>query len=297
MLSILIPTYNYNCLSIVSELQSQCTKSGILYEILVQDDASNSLINNENEKINLLENCRFYANSENLGRGKNINSLSQKSKNEWLLILDCDVFPKHDDFINNYIKSIKNTDIDVVFGGICYKDEKPSDDEMLRWIYGRTRESISVDVRKKHPYKSALTSNLLIKKTVFSSTLFNENVTTYGYEDLLFIKDLKEKNIAIHHIENEGYHLNLETSKQYLAKIKIALQNLSTIYKNDKKLKDESKIIVAYNFLKKTHLNSFIYFIFNNLEKKMENHLLSKNPKLRILDFYKLGYFCKLNKV
>lgn len=295
MLSILIPTYNYDCFPLVSELQSQCATLGITYEIIVQDDASNSLI--DNERINLLDNCRFFSNPVNLGRGKNINSLSQKSKNEWLLILDCDVFPKNDTFINNYIESIKNSDFNVVFGGICYKDEKPSDNEMLRWIYGKTRESIPVEVRKKHPYKSALTSNLLIKKKVFSSTLFNENVTKYGYEDLLFIKDLKEKDIAIHHIENEGYHLNLETSELYLNKIKIALQNLSTIYKNDSSLKDESKIIVAFDFLKKTHLNSVIYFIFNKLEKKLETHLLSKNPKLRILDFYKLGYFCKLNKV
>lgn len=297
MLSILIPTYNYNCLSIVGELQKQCSKLGILYEIVVQDDASNSLINNENNKINQLDNCSFYCNSENLGRGENINSLSKKSKNEWLLLLDCDVFPKEDNFITNYIDCIKNTDFDVVFGGICYKEEKPADNEMLRWVYGKKRESIAVEDRKKNPYKSALTSNLLIKKTVFSSILFNENVTTYGYEDLVFIKDLKEKNIAIHHIENEGYHLNLETSELYLAKIKIAIQNLSSIYKNDSSLKDESKIIVAYNILKKVYLQNIVYHIFNKLESDLENHLLSNKPKLRILDFYKLGYFCKLNKV
>lgn len=295
MLSILIPTYNYNCLSIVGELKKQCDELAISYEIIVQDDASKSELNLENNKINNLKNCSFYSNIENLGRGKNRNSLAQKSKYDWLLLIDCDVFPKNKDFINKYITEIEMSNFDVIYGGICYKDEKPSDDEMLRWIYGKARESIAVEERLKNPYKTALTSNLLIKRKVFMQTLFRENLNKYGYEDLIFFKDLREKSISIHHIENVGYHLNLETSKIYLEKIKTALENLKYIYQTNPNLKDESKILVTYKILKKLWITKIISIFFNLLETKIENNLHSKKPNLTVFDLYKLGYFCKIN--
>ena len=44
MLSILIPTYNYVCVKLVSDLQQQAEGLGCPYEILVADDASDSLL-------------------------------------------------------------------------------------------------------------------------------------------------------------------------------------------------------------------------------------------------------------
>jgi hypothetical protein len=46
MLSVLLTIYNYNVLPIVKELQKQCLECNIEYEVLTQDDASNSIINN-----------------------------------------------------------------------------------------------------------------------------------------------------------------------------------------------------------------------------------------------------------
>ena len=42
MLSILIPTYNYDCSRLVSDLQRQAERMGIGYEVIVADDASPS---------------------------------------------------------------------------------------------------------------------------------------------------------------------------------------------------------------------------------------------------------------
>ena len=39
MLSILIPTYNYDCTQLVADLQQQAEQIGINYEIIVADDA------------------------------------------------------------------------------------------------------------------------------------------------------------------------------------------------------------------------------------------------------------------
>jgi hypothetical protein len=292
MLSILIPVYNYSVYPLISELQKQCLEINIQFEILCQDDASN-LFKIENEKINSLENCNFSINNLNVGRGKNINFLAEKSKYEWLLIMDCDTFPTQNNYIQKYISQINEAE-KVVFGGIEYKKEKPSSDQLLRWFYGNARESISVEKRNINPNGSALTSNILIQKKVFNSNKFNDSITKYGYEDLVFLSDLKKKGVLVKHIDNPTYHLGLETSEQFLAKTKIALENLKSISENNSIYNSESKILKVYNILKQLHLTSFISILFKKTERNLEHNLLSKNPSLFLFDLYKLGYYCSI---
>ena len=61
MLSILIPTYNYNIAPLVNELFLQCELiPNLNFEILVYDDGS-QLYHSENSKINNLKNCSFIS--------------------------------------------------------------------------------------------------------------------------------------------------------------------------------------------------------------------------------------------
>lgn len=293
MLSILIPTYNYNVFPLVSELHKQCLESKIAFEILCQDDASKT-IETENQKINLLENCSFSENTFNLGRGKNINFIAEKAKFEWLLIMDCDTFPTENNFIQKYISKINEKE-KVVFGGIIYKSEQPNKNQLLRWFYGNARESLSVEKRKTNPNENALTSNLLIQKKVFLSNKFDESITQYGYEDLLFLCELKKKGILVSHIDNPTYHLGLETSQQFLDKTKIALKNLKLITETTSLNNSESKILKVSTLLKKFHLTAIISFLFQKTESKIKANLLSKKPSLLLFDLYKLGYYCLIN--
>lgn len=292
MLSILIPVHNYSVYPLISELQKQCLEINIQFEILCQDDSSN-LFTTENQYTNSLENCNFSVNNLNVGRGKNINFLAEKSKFEWLLIMDCDTFPTQSNYIQKYISQINEAE-KVVFGGIKYQKEKPSSNQLLRWFYGNARESISVEKRNTNPNGSALTSNILIQKKVFISNKFNDSITKYGYEDLVFLSDLKKKGILVKHIDNPTYHLGLETSEQFLAKTKIALENLKSISENNSIYNSESKILKVYNVLKQLYLTSFISTIFKKTERNLEENLLSKNPSLFLFDLYKLGYYCSI---
>lgn len=293
MLSILIPIFNYNSYPLVNELHKYCSESEIHFEILCQDDASNEFLH-ENQRINGITNCNYSKNNLNLGRGTNINLLAEKAKFEWLLIMDCDTFPTQSDFIRNYILQI-NHDEKVVFGGIEYQKEKPAEDQLLRWFYGNLRESLSVEKRNTNPNGNALTSNLLIKKNIFNSNKFNELITKYGYEDLVFLSDLQKKGIVVKHIENPTYHLGLETSQQFLNKTKIALENLKILTATNSLTSSESKLLKVSILLKRLYLFSFVSFIFKKTELNMERNMLSRKPSLLLLDLYKLGYFCKIN--
>lgn len=280
MLSILIPVYNYTVLPLVNELVKQCNDSGITFEILCQDDASYSPKNILNQEINLLPNCSFFINEINLGRGKNINSLAQKAIYNWLLILDCDTFPTDSNFIKNYVEVISDSSKNIIFGGIIYEDKKPEKEKLLRWIYGQKRETYSL-----------LTSNLVVKKEVFLQHPFDESITKYGYEDLCFFSLLKKNNFEVSLIENPTFHLNLETSEVFLNKTKTALENLVFLYNSKKISSKESKIIKAFELLKKLKLTKILSFLFKKNQIKVERNLLSENPSLFLFDLYKLGFF------
>lgn len=292
MLSILIPIFNYNSYPLVNELSKYCLESKIHFEILCQDDASNEFLD-ENQIINTLENCNFSSNNSNLGRGKNRNKLADKAQHEWLLFMDCDTFPTQNNFIGNYICQI-NKEEKVVFGGIEYQKEKPADDQLLRWIYGNARESLSVKKRNTNPNGNALTSNILIKKNVFLSNKFDESITKYGYEDLVFLSDLKKKGFIVKHIDNPIYHLGLEISQQFLDKTKIAIENLKILTATTSLDSSESKLLKVSILLKRLYLVNFVAYLFKKNERKMEQNLLSQSPSLMLFDLYKLGYFCSI---
>jgi glycosyltransferase involved in cell wall biosynthesis len=293
MLSILIPVYNYAVYSLVFELHKQCLECNLAFEIICQDDASKDFLI-ENNEINALENCCFSSNETNLGRGKNINKMAGKANYDWLLILDCDTFPQNYHFIKEYHLKIQENRNLIIFGGIVYDVKKPQKDQLLRWDYGHKRESLSVEKRKRKPNSSALTSNLLIKKELFLEYPFDENITKYGYEDLCFMMALETNKIKTKHIENPAFHLNLETSAQFLDKTKTALKNLVYIVNSKKTNLKDSKIITVYSLLKKLKLTSLTVYFFNLFENRITAQLISDKPSLLLFDLYKLGHFCRL---
>ena len=296
MISILIPTYNYNTLPLVEELHRQAVSESIEFEIIVADDGSPINENNEiNSKINQITNCRFERNKVNLGRGQNRNSLIQKAKYDWILLMDCDTFPKEKNFIKTYIERVKTKDEKAIFGGIIYYDEKPKDDEMLRWIFGKSREEIPLPKRLANPFHYALISNILVQKEVLLSHPFDNAIFNYGYEDIVFILGLKREEIALGHIENPAYHLNLEKSAIFLEKFHSSLQNLKLVLDKNIITPEDTALTQIYVGLKRFHLVKIAAFGFGIFKNLYTKNLLSKNPSLFIFDVYRLGYFCQIN--
>ena len=293
MLSILIPVYNYAVFPLVLEVHKQCIAAGIPFEILCQDDCSSSFME-ENQIINQLSYCHLSRNSSNFGRGKNINTLAQKAQFDWLLLLDCDTFPRDSFFIKNYLSFIEKPMAPLAFGGIIYHPKKPHTPQLLRWVYGQKREALSCKFRNKKPNSRALTSNLVIRKEIALRHPFPESVSDYGYEDLSFLSNLGQQNITVFHIDNPTFHLNLETSAQFLAKTEIALQNLSLLIQTKTIKPNESKIIATFLWVKKLHLVQLIAWIFQKTKTVTTKNLLSDNPSLLLFDWYKLGYLCLL---
>lgn len=294
MLSVIIPTYNYSAYELADEIRQQCEETEIGYEIIVLDDASSDLLSLEkNEKINQFYHGKFEKSETNLGRAGNINKLIQKARFEWILLLDCDVKPVKENYIKNYLNCI-NKEYKITFGGIEYKNEKPEKEKLLRWFYGKKREEISAVERNKNPFRTTLTSNILVHKKVFDTTRFNEQITEYGYEDLVFAESLKKNNFTINHIDNPCYHLNYETSEIFITKIETALRNLVRLEEKGIINNDITQLQLTYLKAKRYNFVFLISIAHNIFHKIILLNLKSGKPFLFLLDFLKLGIYSKL---
>ncbi len=296
MISILIPSYNYNTLPLVEDLYEQVRLEAIEFEIIVADDAApENEITAINTKINELDCCQFIRNPTNLGRGQNRNQLVRIAKYDWILFLDCDTIPQSKNFIKLYIDSIKQKTVQAVFGGIIYDKKRPIDDEMLRWVFGKSREEIRLEKRKSAPFHYTLISNILIEKKILKSHPFSSKLVNYGYEDIAFVLELKRNKISISHIENPVFHLNLEKSAVFLEKYHSSLENLKLAIDNDIISAEDTSLTRLYMKLKNLRLLRFSVFLFNCFKKLITKNLISKNPSLFLFDLYRLGYFCHIN--
>lgn len=293
MLSILIPTYNYNVSPLVENLHKQCRKAGIDFEILVNDDASEEIIPDKDLEQKF-DNYTIFIQQKNQGRSKSRNFLISKSKFTWVLFLDADVIPVSESFIKNYLKYI-DSDYQIINGGLRYYDSIPPKEELLRWKYGINREALSIAKRlTDHNKKSFLSSNLLINKSVFDQVAYDENLNKYGYEDLFFQKEVNRLEFNILQINNAVYHLKLDTSEIFLNKFKHSLQNLSYLIKNNKLDFEDTRISKIYKTINLPVIKPLIIFLFNTFEKVMYNNLKSSKTNLFIFDLYRIGYFAKI---
>lgn len=292
MLSILIPTYNYNIYNLVKTLSEQSFEQNIPFEIIVLDDSSTDTeIISINQNIENFENCRLIKNEKNLGRTATRHRLSDFAIYENLLFLDADVIPEKMQFIENYLSEIKKNETEVIFGGIVYSKEKPEKEKMLRWKYGRKREAKSVSERKKDPY-FIISQNLLVKKSVFiKCNTLTENY--YGLDNF-FSNQLKKIGAQVEHIHNPVIHLGLENNITFLKKALAAIE--TTVILEKKGLVDNNMRPIQKSFLKlqKYHLKNSFSFIVSKFKHKMERNFNSENPSLFWFDLYRLNYYIQL---
>ena len=116
MLSILIPTYNYVCVKLVTDLQQQAERLECPYEILVADDASEDAFKRENRKINGIPNCKYIELQENVGRSRIRNILGCLARYDYLIFMDCDASVVSNEFLSRYM-AVRNA-AEVVYGGL-----------------------------------------------------------------------------------------------------------------------------------------------------------------------------------
>jgi len=288
MLSVLIPTYNYPTFKLAKDIHGQCEELKIIFEILVSEDGGNQFLE-INRKINELSHASYIENTYNKGRVGNKNLLLKKSKFELKLLLDSDVFPSSRYIISKYLDFSKKHTAFACFGGITY-ETKNSSTNSLRYNYGIKRESKDAETRSQDPFKLFLTSNTLLKNC---DLRFEEKITHYGFEEIVFAENLKNKNIPVFHIDNTVIHENLESNQTFIDKITEGLRTLIFLEKSKIIDKGKNKVSKLYHMFAKLYLTNLLRWFFQLSEKIILKQLINKGRPLWLFDLYRLLYFSK----
>ena len=277
-------------------LHQQAEQLGILYEIIVIDDDSESRFKHQNSSILCLRHVSYTELDENIGRAAIRNLLAEQAKNPYLLFMDCDAEVADTDFLTRYLRYCTGEQV-VCYGGRLYSHVLQHPTWYLRWLYGVKRECPTAAIRAQHPNRSFITFNFLISKSIFSRLQFDTDLVGYGHEDTLFGYALTQHQITVQHLDNPLIHIGLEDSYSFIKKTENGVKNLLFLYKKtayNKKLVEDIKLLRYFVFLERFYLKKLVKFTFYALKTYLLRHLHGKNPKLVYFDIYKLGFMCSI---
>lgn len=293
MLSILLPTYNYNITKLVSALLRQALEQQIDFEIIVMEDGS-TFFKNENRSIGDLEFCHYIELSHNIGRSAIRNKLADMAKYGHLLFLDCDSEPGSEEFIQRYLPFCKSDS--VIVGGRIYDENDSDPDKTLILTYGRKRERYNREDMNLSSHKMFMTPNFLIPKSIFNKVRFNETIIGYGHEDTIFGIELQQLNIDFIMIDNPVIHKGLEDNNTFIHKTEYAVENLYKLYIGGKyqKLEEKSKVLSIFIKIRKSRFHHLVRWIFMLSKPLLTKNLKGLHPSLVLFDLYKLGYLCSI---
>ena len=292
MISVLIPTYNHTCYSLVKDLHRQFAKSGEDYEFIIAEDGSKDQVSIiANHKITELSRCRHIVNESNLGRARIINFLVKEARGEWCVIIDSDAKVVSDDFINRYIAYTKQ-DYDVIVGSLVNPHKLPHPDATLRYKYEKKAEAYRTTAyRNEHPYERFTTFNFMARRSVLLEVSFDERCTDYGYEDTLMGLEMKRKSKKVLHVNNPLMHLGFDDNAVFLKKTETSLHSLKRIENDMLPHTPLGRMVLK---LRRTHLAPVIGGIFRMFKPLLKRNLLGEKPNLTVFSFYKLGYYLSL---
>ena len=304
-LSILIPTYNNVCLELVKSLQAQAallsssteplsSSSVFEYEILVADDGSTDKGTvEENRIINTLPHCRYIEREKNVGRASIRNFLAQEAKYPWLLFIDSNMNIISQQYLAGYQREKES---DVIYGGYQIKRDAETRERLkynLRYIFesAGTQNGNHLQ-RQANPYADFHTSNFIVKQNIMLQHPFDERFIHYGYEDVLWGKNLKDNHIPILHVDNPLGYEHFIGNMSFIRKTE---ESLHTLYQFRKELEGYSKIINYADKLKRCRLYPLCQHLFPLLSLPIKARLTGNKPSIFLFNIYKLLYYIHLD--
>ena len=286
-LSILIPTFNDLCVNLVEGLRLQAEETGITYEILVADDGSTDEdVVRQNNAISQWPYCQYLRHTNNIGRAAIRNLLVRTAQHEWLLFIDSDMTLFRPNFLARYLLA---DDVDVIDGGVVIGGDAEAIRGNLRYRYEKSAEhEHTVEKRQQNPYRDFHTANFLIRRELMLSHPFDERFRHYGYEDVIFGKQLRAAHIAITHIDNPMGFCTFESNPDFVSKTEEGLHTL-LLFRNE--LRGYSRLLTLVDSIHIPLILSIIRFSHRLFGTLIRRNLCGPHPSLQLFKLYKFGYY------
>lgn len=292
-LSILIPVFNYSCIDLVHNLcrqAQQLSAQGLVFEVIVAEDGStNEESLTANAVIASLPDCRYLPFKQNVGRAAIRNLLARESRYAWLLFLDCDMQVPNETFLSTYLS---HEGSDVIDGGFGVALQPELLNRNLRYSYEWTEQvNHSAHQRRQNPYRSFRTTNFMIRRELMIEYPFDERIRHYGYEDVMFGKNLRLHGIVIAHIDNPMILTDNEPNEVFVAKTE---ESLRTLYTFRRELRGYSRLLTLVDGIHIGIVRSVIRLWHRLFGTQERRNLCGNRPRLSVFKLYKLGYYLTL---
>ena len=307
-LSILLPSYNNVCVSLVQALQRQADAlrgkldKPFRYEIIVADDCStDAACIDANRVIGDMLHCRYLRMEQNVGRAQIRNVLISESRGDYVLLIDSDLFLCDDNYLYKYATSTA----DVVYGGtriggegLAMVDNEANTENLkgnLRYIYEKKAEpSHRAVFRQLRPNQEISVCNLYARRDIMEAHPFDSRFKAYGYEDVLFGKRLAESGIEVTHIDNPVLINEFEPNSVFVKKTEEAIL---TLCRFEQDLEGYSNLKTKVTTLGR-YIPLSLFRLWHRIMKNKEmRNLTGSMPSLLLFKLYKLGFFLENRKV
>lgn len=307
-LSILLPSYNNVCVSLVQVLQRQADAlrgkldKPFRYEIIVADDCStDAACIDANRVIGDMLHCRYLRMEQNVGRAQIRNVLISESRGDYVLLIDSDLFLCDDNYLYKYATSTA----DVVYGGtriggegLAMVDNEANTENLkgnLRYIYEKKAEpSHRAVFRQLRPNQEISVCNLYARRDIMEAHPFDSRFKAYGYEDVLFGKRLAESGIEVTHIDNPVLINEFEPNSVFVKKTEEAIL---TLCRFEQDLEGYSNLKTKVSTLGRYIPLSLFRLWHRIMKNKEKRNLTGSKPSLLLFKLYKLGFFLENRKV
>ena len=307
-LSILLPSYNNVCVSLVQVLQRQADAlrgkldKPFRYEIIVADDCStDAACIDANRVIGDMLHCRYLRMEQNVGRAQIRNVLISESRGDYVLLVDSDLFLCDDNYLYKYATSTA----DVVYGGtriggegFAMVDNEANTENLkgnLRYIYEKKAEpSHRAAFRQLRPNQEISVCNLYARRDIMEAHPFDSRFKAYGYEDVLFGKRLAESGIEVTHIDNPVLINEFESNSVFVKKTEEAIL---TLCRFEQDLEGYSNLKTKVTTLGRYIPLSLFRLWHRIMKNKEKRNLTGSKPSLLLFKLYKLGFFLENRKV
>lgn len=307
-LSILLPSYNNVCVSLVQALQRQADAlrgkldKPFRYEIIVADDCStDAACIDANRVIGDMLHCRYLRMEQNVGRAQIRNVLISESRGDYVLLIDSDLFLCDDNYLYKYATSTA----DVVYGGtriggegLAMVDNEANTENLkgnLRYIYEKKAEpSHRAVFRQLRPNQEISVCNLYARRDIMEAHPFDSRFKAYGYEDVLFGKRLAESGIEVTHIDNPVLINEFEPNSVFVKKTEEAIL---TLCRFEQDLEGYSNLKTKVTTLGRYIPLSLFRLWHRIMKNKEKRNLTGPKPSLLLFKLYKLGFFLENRKV
>mgnify|MGYP001139269060 CR=1 FL=1 len=307
-LSILLPSYNNVCVSLVQVLQRQADAlrgkldKPFRYEIIVADDGStDAACIDANRVIGDMLHCRYLRMEQNVGRAQIRNVLISESRGDYVLLIDSDLFLCDDNYLYKYATSTA----DVVYGGtriggegLAMVDNEANTENLkgnLRYIYEKKAEpSHRAAFRQLRPNQEISVCNLYARRDIMEAHPFDSRFKAYGYEDVLFGKRLAESGIEVTHIDNPVLINEFESNSVFVKKTEEAIL---TLCRFEQDLEGYSNLKTKVTTLGRYIPLSLFRLWHRIMKNKEKRNLTGSKPSLLLFKLYKLGFFLENRKV